>query len=111
MAMGSAPSVGGKRERAEQQGDVVVPLVGDREGHGDLGKEDVLTGRGGVRRDVESQPIGVWFERRREGEPPVLVRRTGREYDVTLVELHRNTLRRPAQCGVEHMSTERTHAS
>src|SRR5690349_18993004 len=64
IAIGSAPSIGGKGERAEQQRDVVVPLVGDREGHGDLGEEDLLAGRGRVGGDVEPELV-------RAGREPV----------------------------------------
>src|SRR4051812_12335285 len=82
MAIGSAPSIGGKGERAEQQRNVVVPLVGDQEGHDDLGKEDVLLGDARIGGRVEPQLIGARAEflGGEAGDPPVFVGGPATEY-------------------------------
>src|SRR3954452_8866951 len=73
-AMGnSAPSIGGVGERAEEEGDVVVPVVGDTEDDADLGEEAGRVGRVGV--GVEDQPVHPGLQRRRgqTGDPSVVV--------------------------------------
>src|SRR5215218_10664552 len=112
--MGSAPSIGGIGERTEQQRDVMVPLVGDREGHGDLREEHALARCGRIVGNIEPELIRAGLEPRLElGDPPVVVRRTCREYDGLLGgdpgQPDRNTLGGPTKAGVENVSADGTH--
>ena len=58
LGHGSAPSIGGIGERAqEQRGVHVASVVGDEHGEHDLGVERVDAARGEVRAGVEPQPV------------------------------------------------------
>src|SRR3954454_8041771 len=114
---GSAPSVGGVRERAQQHRDVQVLLgVGHQEREADLGEEAGLAGAGEVAGGVEDEPVGAGTDPvgSQRSDPPVLVGRgSGEDGGLGadhLLEPDQESGGRLTPQGVQHVGADQAHA-